>query len=377
MKIDRVKLLEIIRLHRNGHSITAIRRELLRQNVNVSYGAVRYHVNRYRNGRIDENMLDNIDEQSNLLCVTTEDVNAVRRALENDPFQSSRDILRLLQSRGTSISQESARNVISAAGFTYANTRYCQMIRESNQLKRLEFCNRLIDSNDALEDVIFTDETSVQLNQNVNVSYRKKSAARTMKPKPKHPLKVHVYGAISRRGPMNIVIFEGIMDAEFFTTSLIESNVVPFIRQTFPDSHRFVQDNDPKHTSKRAKNSMRENEVNWWPFPAESCDLNPIEMVWAQLKRYVSRAGPTTKDELIRVINEFWENTMTVELCNRYIDHVFKVAPVVVLLEGKATGDVPNRLFPENSTGKSFQYFNGLLQNPDVQARANSLLPSD
>ena len=48
-------------------------------NVSVLYEAVRYHVNRYRNCRIDENMLDNIDEQSNLLSVTTEDVNAVRR----------------------------------------------------------------------------------------------------------------------------------------------------------------------------------------------------------------------------------------------------------------------------------------------------------
>ena len=94
------------------------------------------------------------------------------------------------------------------------------MIQESNQLKRIEFCNRLIDTNHALEDVIFTDEPSVKLNQNLNVSYRKKSAAKNMKPKPKHPLKEHVYGALSRQGHMNIVIFEGIMDAEFFTASL-------------------------------------------------------------------------------------------------------------------------------------------------------------
>ena len=45
---------------------------------------------------------------------------------------------------------------------------------------------------------------------------------------------VHVYGAISGCGPMYIEIFEGIMDAEFFTTALIENNVMPFIRQTFP-----------------------------------------------------------------------------------------------------------------------------------------------
>lgn len=65
----------------------------------------------------------------------------------------------------------------------------------------MEFCNILIDTNDQLLDVIFTDETSVQLHQNGNVSYRKKDAARLMRPKPKHPL--NVYGAISRRGLMD------------------------------------------------------------------------------------------------------------------------------------------------------------------------------
>lgn len=143
----------------------------------------------------------------------------------------------------------------------------------------------------------------------------------------------------------------------------------------FPDLHRFVQDNDPKHTSLQARESMNNNGINWWKFPAKSCDLNPIEMVWAQMKRCVTRVGPTTKDELIRVINEFWDTTIMVELCNRYINHVFKVAPVVILLDGKATGEIPNRIFPEDSDGKSFEYFNGLLRNPDIQAWANKLLP--
>lgn len=281
---------------------------------------------------------------------------------------------RLLQ---TFVCIYTVQNATEMADFTFAQPRYCQMIRENNRLKRMEFCNHLINTNDLLNDVIFTDETSVQLNQNINVSYRRKDAARLMKPKPKHPLKVHVYGAISRRGPMNLVIFEGIMDAEFFTSELLEGNVVPYIRQTFPDSHRFMQDNDPKHTSKRAKESMTNNGVNWWKFPAESCDLNPIEMVWAQLKRYISRAGPTTKEALIREINAFWDSQMTEELCNRYINHIFKVAPVVILVDGKATGEIPNRLFTDDSAGKSFQYFNGLLQNPDIQARANMLLPPE
>ena len=375
MKVDRLKQISIIRLHRDGHTHASIRRELQRQGLNICYDAVRYHVRKYQNGDIDDNPLDlPVARRARFKNVTNQDLEEIRKTFQTNPSQSARDIQRLLQSRGTIVHITTVKKAITSAGYTFATPRYCQMIRDVNKLKRLEFCNNLIDMNDDLNDVIFTDETSVQLNQNVNVSYREETAARIMRPKPKHPLKVHVYRAISRRGPMNIVIFEGIMNAEFFTTELLENNILPFIQRTFPDHHRFVQDNDPKHTSRRAREFMEANDINWWKFPAESCDLNPIEMVWAQLKRYVARVGPSTKAELVRVINDFWDNTMTIDLCNRYIDHVYKVAPVVVLREGKATGDFPNRLFPENSTGKSFQYFNRQLQNPETQARATLLL---
>ena len=63
---------------------------------------------------------------------------------------------------------------------------------------------------------------------------------------------------MSRRGPMNMAIFEGIMDAEFFTTELLENNVLPFIRRILPDSHRFVQDNG------RAREGTNEQAKTFW-----------------------------------------------------------------------------------------------------------------
>ena len=43
-----------------------------------------------------------------------------------------------------------------------------------------------------------------------------------------------------------------------------------------PDGHRFMQDNDPKHTSRLAKDYIKEQNVNWWCTPASSTDINPI-----------------------------------------------------------------------------------------------------
>lgn len=106
---------------------------------------------------------------------------------------------------------------------------------------------------------------------------------------------------------------------------------------------------------------------------AESCDLNPIEMVWNQLKRYVVRIQPHNKDELIQTIQEFWTSTMTVELCNRYINHVFKVAPVVMKIDGKATGDLPNRLFNDRSEDKDLKHYVELLNTEDMSRKLKNL----
>ena len=69
----------------------------------------------------------------------------------------------------------------------------------------------------------------------------------------KHPVKVHVWAGISKRGPpTGICIFEGIMDAPLYI-EVLRQTLLPFINKIYLINHRFMADNDPEHTSNEAK----------------------------------------------------------------------------------------------------------------------------
>ena len=61
------------------------------------------------------------------------------------------------------ISSSTIQRVRRAMGWKHERARYCQMIREPNKLKRLSFCLKAISEKDAFDNVIFTDETSVEI----------------------------------------------------------------------------------------------------------------------------------------------------------------------------------------------------------------------
>ena len=242
---------------------------------------------------------------------------------KNDEMTSAK-IKKKLAKRGISVSSSTVRRSRKEQGWTLQRTAYCQLIRDANKVKRLEFAQRVLESGDTFHNVIFSDECSISLQSYRRTCFRMADEPTKRKPKPKHPLKVHVWGGISRHGATKICIFDGIMDADLFC-NILQTTLVPFIRNKLPD-HRFMQDNDPKHTSRRAQAFFEEERINWWRTPPESPDLNPIEDLWHELKFYLeSKVKPRNKQELVDGIKKFWERKVTPEKCGNgngiYIPH--------------------------------------------------------
>ena len=78
--------------------------------------------------------------------------------------------------------------------------------------------------------------------------------------------------------------------------------------------------------------------MNWWKTPAESPDMNPIENLWHEGKEFLRREiKPRTKQELMDGILKFWK-TVTITKSRKYINHLHKVLPKVIEVNGEGTG---------------------------------------
>jgi len=258
---------------------------------------------------------------------------------DNDELTTN-ELLEKLRAANYTLSRATAALTRKRLGWTAKRTRYCQLIRQVNKEKRVQFCQQLVASGENFDNIIFTDESMIQLTPSVRHIFHHKNERRKYRPKAKHPVKVYMWGGISKRGATRCIIFTETMNAEIYC-KILEVGLLPFVQTVFRNTpFRFQQDNDPKHTSRRAKEFLEDNNIPWWKTPAESPDLNPIERVWSHLKQYLTHTyRPKNKTELIEGIKHFWSTKLTASLCTRYINHIHNVIPLIIAKGGEAVVD--------------------------------------
>lgn len=120
------------------------------------------------------------------------------------------------------------------------------------------------------------------------------------------------------KGPL--VRINGIMNAPMYRDILAEY-LLPFARDRIGENFIFQQDGDSKHMSQMMTGHrrklpdgrrvviggwFRENRVPLMKWPALSPDLNPIESLWAIVKRKLRGNRFRTKDELWEAVKEAW-----------------------------------------------------------------------
>ena len=118
--------------------------------------------------------------------VTADIKRIVEEQMQKDDETTAHQLHHLLVSKGYNISLRTILRCRTALGWTFRGSAYCQMIREVNKTKRLQWALE----NEGLEfdDVVWTDECTVQLESHRRVCCRK--IGQRPRNKPRYLIKV-------------------------------------------------------------------------------------------------------------------------------------------------------------------------------------------
>lgn len=217
------------------------------------------------------------------------------------------------------LSQQTIRNILAAHGLRPYVRPPKPRLRASHRRARYEFAKRMkLAPKEFWNGALFTDESKFNLygHDGPRMCWRN-SESRLLDSHVRQVVKygggsVMVWGVITPRGVGRLVFIDGRMDAQQYVSILASGYVSTLVMYGYDVDHTFiVQDNDPKHVSRRALEWFAAHNIRVLEWPSCSPDMNIIEHVWNNIKmRLAARSvRPNNMAELKAAVTEEWYAT--------------------------------------------------------------------
>jgi len=241
-------------------------------------------------------------------CITTErEKRSICRIAKKNPFLTARQVgtENGLLMKG---SIDTVKRVLRNSGLFGRIAAQKPLLNKIQIKNRLQWCKsysgwRVID----WKNVIFSDESKIQrypeskrhVRRPINKRYDSKYTMKTVK---YGGYSVMVWGAIKGDGSRMLIRCPDRLDSVSYQ-SVLDCGLTGLL----DDESIFMHDGAPCHRSRSTVTYLEGRKIclliDW---PPQSPDLNPIENLWAVLKKKVAKHVPTSSDELWRITEQEW-----------------------------------------------------------------------
>lgn len=199
----------------------------------------------------------------------------------------------------TTVSLKTIQIILKDSGYIYGMPPLRFPLSEEHKKRRYNYAikHRLID----WTKVDFTDEVSIWRIKRQHRWYDKNDVYDNDL-QFKHESKRNAWGMISY-DTKKLFVFTDNMNADIYVT-ILRNNYLPI----YNDTNHMIYDNDPKHTSNKAKKFLSDNKIKCIDFPPYSPDLNPIENIWGQLKHEYTTSEVYKQMSFDDAIYKIWDS---------------------------------------------------------------------
>jgi transposase len=177
--------------------------------------------------------------------MTTQVVSEVRDMTTEDPYLGSRKLTTEIAERlGVSLSAQTINSIRKMLHFNYQLPRKCLLITETQEEKRVAFCEKSLAGDiDWASQVIISDESRFGLDDDSRRMWVQRGVYndRTLKPTPKHNASFMVWGAIGKGFKSKLIFIDGNPNADGYQKILTESKVLDDMNGSFRESKGYFQ----------------------------------------------------------------------------------------------------------------------------------------
>ena len=211
------------------------------------------------------------------------------------------------------VSNRTVRRILNEAGLFGRVARFSWPLTQDHINKRLSFARTYGKWNKSQwHTTLFCDECHVWLDNPSQIWVQRPEDAAYMDEymihRPPNRIRVSIWAGFSASGVTCIHVIKGNLTAEKLV-EILDDEVPQYCQENNEgEMMNLLQDNSPIHTAKVVRDWLATNEVGQFDFPPYSPDLNPMENIWAWLKRELDHDLYENAQELEAAILNHWSN---------------------------------------------------------------------